>query len=231
MGISRISRLVVLILALAVAATPGRAAYPFVGPDDVKVGDFIWIDDSYGSTNGGEFIVHPHSPASFTAFETFCIETTEYITLGSGQKYLVGGITGSAFYGSVGPAGDPLDPRTAYLFYHFRQGTLFNYDYGTGALRVASADDLQRAIWWIEGESGGSNAGQAGTWIAEATGKWNDIGPVRVLNLYAYNSQTGAYDIRAQDLLVIVPIPEPVFFQLGALAGMGGLGLLRLRRR
>jgi hypothetical protein len=28
-----------------------------------------------------------------------------------------------------------------------------------------------------------------------------------------------------------LPIPEPVFFQLGALAGMGGLGLLRLRRR
>ena len=27
------------------------------------------------------------------------------------------------------------------------------------------------------------------------------------------------------------PIPEPVFFQLGALSGMGMLGLLRLRRR
>jgi len=28
-----------------------------------------------------------------------------------------------------------------------------------------------------------------------------------------------------------VPVPEPVFFQLGALSGMGTLGLLRLRRR
>lgn len=31
--------------------------------------------------------------------------------------------------------------------------------------------------------------------------------------------------------LTLLPIPEPVFFQMGALIGMGGLGLLRLRRK
>ena len=31
--------------------------------------------------------------------------------------------------------------------------------------------------------------------------------------------------------LAVQPIPEPVFFQMGTLAALSGLGLLRLRRR
>ena len=60
--------------------------------------------------------------------------------------------------------------------------------YVAGAGRIASAEALQNAIWWIEGE-GGSNAGQAGLWITEAQdaidlGDWSGIGNVRVLNMW-----------------------------------------------
>jgi len=227
MGTPRVSRFLLVAVVLCLTASTAWAGYPFVGPDPVKAGDLIWIADSYGSTNGGEFIIHP--PLNATAFETFCVEKTEYITLG-GTKFKVGGISTSAFYGGVGATGDPLSPDSAYLFYKFRQGTLSNYDYGTGAARIASANSLQYALWVLEGEQASTSDTQANAWISEATGKWIDTGPVRVLNLLKVDANDIPTGERAQDLLCIVPVPEPVFLQFGVLSGLGGFALWRRRR-
>ncbi len=48
--------------------------------------------------------------------------------------------------------GDPLDPRTAYLYTKFVSGTLAGYDYTPSTGRIFSAKALQDVIWYIEDE-------------------------------------------------------------------------------
>jgi len=124
--------------------------------------------------------------------------------------------------------GDPLDPKTAYLFTQFSQGTLSGYRYsGTHNERTADAAALQNAIWYIEQEIATLPSGKATTWYnAAVAAGWTSIGSVRVLNLYTtYNATTGKVTGLAQDILVI-PVPAAV------LLGMLGLGVagLKLRR-
>jgi len=53
------------------------------------------------------------------------------------------------------------------------------------------------------------------------------VGNVLVSSMY--DQTTAQAEIRVPG--VVQPIPEPVFFQMGALMGLSGLGLLRLRRK
>jgi hypothetical protein len=186
-------------------------------------------------------------------FETFCIEDNETVSGGTASYYAVvntsavkGGadashgsvLGGNPLYGTVESEnyGDPLDPRTAYLFTQFMNGTLSNYNFnGTVAQRKASAGQLQVAIWFIEQEftevAGHSENTQADLWIAEAqnaidTGAWSGLGQVRVLNLYgSYNSSNGTVSGLAQDILVLAPVPGAL------LLGLFGLGAAGLKLR
>jgi hypothetical protein len=209
----------------------------------------------YGGTGGGEFhatvIGLPLAdvgPINST-WETFCLEENE--TVGSGTHNYFGVVNTAAVKGGDNPSmgsvaggnpiygdplgqqsvGDPLDARTAYLFTKFSQGTLLNYDFaGPTAARKADAAALQDAIWKIEQEITKTLTGQALAWYNEATtavasGAWQGIGDVRVLNLYTgytANTVSGA----AQDVLVMVPVPAAVL--LGFL-GLGAAGI-KLRR-
>ena len=204
----------VSVCALALVATVGQAAV-------------IRVDTSpFRNGSGGEFKITPQTgfagltglaaDLSPSSFQSFCLEAGENVTMG--QLYSVVINTG-AMNGGVGGF-DPLDERTAFLYTKFRNGTLSLYDYDGD--RDGSAGALQKAIWFIEGESGGQhNAYVALANAAVAVGgEWYGmgIGNVRVLNLTKSNGD------RAQDQLTIIPAPGT------ALLAIGGLLVARRRR-
>lgn len=206
---------IVSVCALALVATVGQAAV-------------IRMDTSpFRDGSGGEFKATPQSgfagltglaaDLSSSSFQTFCLEAGENV--GLGQFYNVVINTG-AVNGGVPGGFDPLDERTAFLYTKFRNGSLSLYDYDGN--RDGSAGALQKAIWFIEGESGGQN--NAYVALANAAvavgGEWYGmgIGDVRVLNLTKSNGD------RAQDQLTIIPAPGT------ALLAIGGLLVARRRR-
>ncbi len=97
---------------------------------------------------------------------------------------------------------------------------------------------VQLAIWDIVQYGGDFTLINSigGSWIAAAQSYVNlafanSVGYTGdAIWVQAPRSGEFSWDAHRQEF-VYSPIPEPVFFQLGALAGMGGLGLLRLRRR
>lgn len=188
--------------------------------DPINVGDIIKLYDGPGTTGGGEFKVYKSGQY---LFDTFCLETDEYFNYGA--DLVVASITENAIAGgSGGPEPDPIDPRTAYLYYHFRMGDLKDYNYSDPNGRVNSANDLQQAIWYIEGETPGVN--NYFVELAQSkieSGEWSGLGNVRVMNL------TDAVGNKKQDQLVLVPEPSTLLL-LGS--GLLALGLLmRLRKR
>lgn len=209
--------------ALVVLAIAGTA----MGADTIRMSQ-----GPFSAGNGGEFVAQPLTgnvgvvglPADIAAgtFETFCVEENELFRPGDVYNFVIN--TGAVQGGVAGqdPPGsgfDPLDARTAYLYHHFRYGTLGLFDYGAG--RQASAADLQQAIWYIEQEGGTNNYFVALAEAAIGAGAWSGIGDVRVLNL-----SNGEFP-NAQDQLTIVQfIPTP-----GAVALMGMGGLLAARRK
>lgn len=191
--------------------------------------------------NGGEFKVVVVSgfvgvtglPADLigiqpgATFQSFCLETDEFVTLG-GTMYNAVVNTEAQLGGSNTDSGDPIDPRTAFLYTEFRMGTLAGYDYTDGSTREANAKSLQEAIWFIEGESGGVNNAfvTLATTAVAPLGSWhtqwgaNSIGNVRAMNM-SFNGGT------IQDLLTIIPLPTAGSLACAGLLGMG----LRVRRR
>jgi hypothetical protein len=182
-------------------------------------------------------------------FQTFCIEGSEYIypnttfNAAISDRAINGGLLPSA-------GGDPLSVGSAYLYYLFLTGdwtgTGVSYDYTN---RAVSADLLQKAIWWLEGEENQTyNASNpyellvvtkfVGAANAMADNYQNGIRqyPVQVLNLYLQNGSL------AQDQLIGVPavtdpaalpaVPEPATLLLmGFGSGFMGFGIKRLRKK
>ena len=188
----------------------------------------IRLYDGPGTTGGGEFQVYKDGVGYL--FNTFCLERSEFFSFG--QPLTVAGISDRAIYGGNPPPGlgyDLLDPRTAYLYTQFRAGTLSNYDYDNPTLRIADANSLQLAIWFIEGEIYSLSDPQALLWVGEAEeatrAGWTDIGNVRVLNLV--DSQGN----RRQDQLVMVPEPSTLLLMGAGLIGIGVFGRKRFRRK
>lgn len=185
----------VLLFVLAIALIAGQA-----NADNVKVGDTVWFQDSYGSTNGGEFIITNSTTGS--SWTSFCLELDEYINFG--PSYKVVDISSTVYEGGANTnAGDPLDFKTAYLYTQFRAGTLSGYDYGTGPARISSANSLQNAIWYIEQEITSGLDTQATAWVnLAATANWQSLGNVRVVNIV---DSTGK---ACQSQLALVPEPS-----------------------
>jgi hypothetical protein len=197
---------------------------------------------NYSAGVGGEFravgdvglnsVVNWSAYASSTAvkdsyFQTFCTETVEEFT--PGNSYPVTSIGNNALYnGTDHPV--PITLGVAYLYSQFAAGTLSGYDYTYGSGRVASAGNLQDAIWTLLGEGSYGITGTA----YNALMAW-DSNPLDWTK--AANGAFGVADMvldnpgQAQDQLVIV-VPEPTTVVAGALLLLPfGASTLRILRK
>jgi hypothetical protein len=161
-----------------------------------------------------------------SVFTTFCLERTEYFyAWNTPYSYTIAAYAVGGAGGAIGGK-DDLDPRSAWLYYNFRNGTIANTAFNEEA--------LQAAFWHIEDElylpanpSAGSVEAQAWLFVNAATGKWNDIGPVVVLNLYRTNATNASIE-QLQSQLGLRQVPEPATMLL---FGLGLLGLAGIRRK
>jgi hypothetical protein len=184
--------------------------------------------------------------ADATSFETFCVETME--DFNPGGTYNVDISQGIKFNNGQfsSPDGGALTLGAAWLYSQFAAGTLGGYDYSNDGGRQQSAGNLQNALWYLEGEISTPtdtliNSGADGTAFynealtavgANINNASDGAYGVVVLNMYAPN-QDGTDGAPAQDQLMVVPdytiaVPEPTSL---ALASLGGLGVLLLRRK
>jgi hypothetical protein len=201
----------IVLAAILISST--AQAYP------VSVGESITVTAWSGGTGGGEFTIVSSGGVSF---KSFCLERDEYLT--PSVFYKIADISTTAIRGGIDTdAGDQLDPRTAYLFYHFAIGDLkvdathpyskSDPDYGQ--------DALQRAIWILEGELTVDGSNKFYALVKDLV--LPDIGAVRVINPVdvSYSSTDPRYF--KQSILVLTPEPGTMgllgagLFLLGAL--------------
>ena len=160
-------------------------------------------------------------------FQTFCVEGNEHI--GANTAYEVVLNDHSVYSGNY------LSKGAAYLYSQFAQGTLAGYDYGSG--RLASADQLQRAVWALMGGQVGQSLSLSNPFQALTASVFGDLNAasdaavpgdygVYILNMWSYG-HVGENAYKAQDQLIWSPKTpgRPNVPDGGTTAGLLGLGL------
>jgi len=174
-------------------------------------------------------------------FVTFCLEANEPINPNNSTIYYYQ-VSQAAISGGIsGGNPDPISRATAWLYLQFLSGTLgsfgsqYNYD---GS--AADANDLQRAIWYLEGEISGTTYGVNNYYAQLAAsqggaGDNNGYFDVGVMNIYSRLNSDGTidYTTRIQDQLT--PLPSRLTVPDGgttlSLLGIAMAGLAFVTRR
>lgn len=181
-------------------------------------------DSGFG---GGEFITNF---VGGNSYRSFCLETAEQIQLGNqganNYQYEIG--TGAVNGGVSGGNPDPVSSAAASIFVKWLQG-------GYGAPTNALAEDVQRAIWDIEGENQGTLSANAIlirdaaiaaypvlTDNAVTSGNFPNI---RVVNPFRMllNDQGVLTRVDYQSQIVLIPLPAASGMALAGLALVGGI--------
>jgi hypothetical protein len=185
-------------------------------------------------------------------FESFCLEKNETISAGITYNAAMNDGAVNGGQGGIrtiinGVTTDMISKGTAWLYYEFAKGILTGYNY-TGNSRKDSAEKLQNAIWWLEGELSYSNYDIAHTSNIFINAVNDKFGIATVNNNRTYNAMAnnnGVYGVKVlnltftekdkcghetisyhQDQLVATPIPAAFW-----LFGAGLVGLVSVRRR
>ena len=236
---------VVDVVALNLAPGVARADMTVIVADSYSTAHTIPGGNDGWGTHGGEFLTKP-SGFTFTPdrlpsdkadlvreieqFETFCMERNEFFSFSTVfhveiNTYAAGGGLGGQDSSGI----DYIDPKTAWLYQEFIDGTLAGYDYGMGPARIESANALQNALWFIEGEFPGAGYNdltgrEKEFYDAAITANPQDIGSVKVMNLYAINSPRTE---KQSHLVSIVTAPAPT----AAVLVVIGVGLLSWQKK
>lgn len=183
---------------------------------------------TYSGYYVGEYLLRtwelPDVHADGVEFYSFCLEFDEHIDWSTyyDAEISTEAVTGDGNSGPSGPkGGDPLDPRSAWLYDQYSNGAL-------GARSDALAQNVGMAIWYIEDEIGydALTAAQKDLVTDAGNAGWTDTKDYRVLNLYVRGSDHTLEANCRQDYIVRVPVPGA--FVLGFL-GLSAAGI-RLRK-
>jgi PEP-CTERM motif len=192
--------------------------------DPIQVGDLIKFTGTTGTLGGGAFQVDNLSNGAGVDFETFCVQMTQYLDFSN--TFRVDSISN---YADDASGHDPLSTATQWIFSSYRAGLLGGYN----------VDEIQAAIWKLEGEwnttIGNSQSLINAAYAGVAQG-WVNDGSVKVLNLFYYPSNVPAQDqIVQMSVAALLPpptgTPEPATLALVGLGGLMAAGRKRLKAR
>ena len=182
----------------------------------------VVLTDGPGGANGYGGGIFYASTSDGQNFQTYCLEYTEHIYLGTTYEYAISSaaLNGGTDLGNGLAGSDPISGGTAWLY----------RKYGQTVNTTAAADSLQMAIWMLEDEFPlSTDPGNA--YYAEALlhgGKLDSVSSdVFAMNLSDLDNSDGLGGTRRQDVLISVP-------DGGITLGMLGVGLMAfgaLRRR
>lgn len=190
----------------------------------VTSSNFAWILGNYGSSAMDQL----STGGSIGSFQTFCVETGEYIYPNTTFDVT---LSDQSIY-----TGHTLSKGAAYLYDQFATGVLSDYNYTGGVTdRKASATALQDAIWYFMGQTSELPAGFSNYYTTLADSKFGgdaaalaangDMFPVEVLNMWNPGQDSTPAGAR-QDQLVLVPEPSALLFLgVSLLVAVGALTL------
>lgn len=153
------------------------------------------------------------------SFETFCIGSQ--VDYNSGQSYTYQISTAvQPFTAENGGGLQYVALGTAWLYSQYRAGNI-----GDGSANDTINNDLQLAIWYLQGQVGGVTNGFTAMAAAHVGGNShledmsNGAYNVYALNLSVGggNSAPGDLDGFAQPQLALIPVPEPATIAAGAM--------------